>query len=88
MVIIIKRIYYKNYNPNLGILIDVENPANYKKNPIKWSINIYKDKLLLNYKTLLTKSKKYYIICSKGNLSRNVVAILEFYGYDVTQVIK
>ena len=84
----IKKIYYHNYNPNLGILIDVENPIEYKKHPIKGSINIYIDKLLMNYKTLLSKDKRYYIICSKGNLSKKAVAILEYYNYDVTQVIK
>ena len=88
MVIIIKKIYYNEYNSQMGTLIDVENPIEYSKHPIKGSKNIYIDKLLMNYKTMLQKDKKYYIICSKGNLSKRAVAILEFYGYDVTQVIK
>ena len=32
--------------------------------------------------------KKYFIICSKGSLSKRVVAMLEYLGYDVTQVIR
>ena len=42
----------------------------------------------MNYKTMLDKNKKYYIICNKGTLSRKVVNMLEYLGYDVTQVIK
>lgn len=82
-----KRINLKNYNSNMGILIDVRNPIDHENNPILGSINIYVDKLLMNYKTLLDPNKKYYIICDKGVLSRKVVAILEYYGYNVTQVI-
>lgn len=83
-----KRIHYKEYQPTMGILIDVQHPEDYAKTPTPNSTNIYADKLLLHYKTLLNKTKKYYIICNKGFLSRKVVSILEFYGYDVTQVIK
>jgi len=86
-VIGMKRIGYNEYNPKMGILIDVQHPLDYKKNPSS-GINIYADKLLMNYKNLLDYNKKYYIVCSKGHLSRKVVAMLEYYGYDVTQVIK
>ena len=71
----------------MGILIDVRNPNDANNKPINGSINIYADKLLMNYKTLLDPNKKYFIICDKGVLSRKVVAILEYYGYNVTQVI-
>lgn len=76
------------YNSSFGILIDVQHPEDYLKNPTFGSINIYADKLLMNYKTMLDKNKRYYIVCNKGFLSRKVVSVLEFYGYDVTQVIK
>ncbi len=82
-----KRINLNNYKSDMGVLIDVRNP-NDNNNPIIGSINIYADKLLMNYKTLLDLNKKYYIVCDKGVLSRKVVAILEYYGYDVTQVIQ
>ena len=83
-----KRIKLNDYNPSMGILIDVKHPLDYKDDPTVGSINIYADKLLMNYKLLLDINKKYYIICSKGTLSRRVVAYLEYLGYDVTQVIK
>lgn len=83
-----KRILLSEYNPSLGTLIDVQNPLDYEKTPTPGSINIYADKLLMNYKKNLDITKRYYIVCNKGFLSRKVVSILEFYGYDVTQVIK
>lgn len=82
-----KRIRLNEYNSNLGTLIDVQHPEDYLKTPTAGSINIYADKLLMNYKKILDPGKKYYIICHKGYLSRKVVSVLEFYGYDVTQVI-
>ena len=83
-----KRIKLSQFNPNMGILIDVQNPSDYAQHPTLNSINIYADKLLMNYKTKLDKTKRYFIVCNKGYLSRKVVSVLEFYGYDVTQVIK
>lgn len=83
-----KRIDINNYNSSMGILIDVRNPNDASNNPIIGSINIYADKLLMNYKVLLDPNKKYFIVCDKGVLSRKVVAILEYYGYNVTQVIQ
>ena len=79
---------FSEYNPSMGILIDVQHPLDYKENPTPNSKNMYADKLLMNYKTVLDKNKKYYIICNKGTLSRKVVAMLEYLGYYVTQVIK
>lgn len=83
-----KRINLTEYNPSLGVLIDVQHPEDYKNNPTLGSINIYANKLLTNYKKYLDINKKYYIVCNKGHLSKRVVATLEFYGYDVTQVIR
>ena len=56
-----KRINLSDYNSNLGILIDVKHPLDYKDDPTPGSINIYADKLLMNYKMLLDYKKKYYI---------------------------
>lgn len=82
-----KRINLSEYNPNMGTLIDVQHPLDYKNNPLS-DINIYADNLLMNYKSLLSYDKKYFIICSKGSLSRRVVVMLEYLGFDVTQVIQ
>ena len=83
-----KKIMYSEYNPNMGVLIDVQHPLDYKEHPTPNSKNMYADKLLMNYKAVLDKNQKYYIICNKGTLSKRVVAMLEYLGYDVTQVIK
>ncbi len=82
-----KSIKEGDYNPNMGILIDVKDPISYQEKHNPYSINIYYDKLLMNHKTLLSKNKKYYIMCDKGHKSKQAVRILSFYGYDVTYVI-
>jgi rhodanese-related sulfurtransferase len=71
----------------MGILIDVKDPISYKEKHNPYSINIHYDKLLLNYKILLDKNKKYYLICDKGHKSKKAARILKFYGYDVSYVI-
>lgn len=81
-----KRMSINNYYKSMGTLIDVQNPIDYQNKHHPDSINIPYDKLMLNYKTLLDKNKSYYIVCNKGTKSRKAVSILEFYGYDVTQM--
>ena len=81
-----KRLNIKDYSPNMGTLIDIQNPIDYKDYHHPNSINIPYETLLLNYKTYLDKNKPYYIVCNKGTKSRKAVAILEFYGYDVIQM--
>ena len=83
---IMKRMNLSNYYKSMGTLIDVQHPLDYQKKHHPDSINIPYDKLMLNYKTLLDKNKSYFIVCSKGTKSRKAVSILEFYGYDVTQM--
>lgn len=83
-----KRIKLSEYNPSMGTLIDVQHPEDYRLSPTPNSINIYSDKLLMNYRSYLDINKKYYITCKKGHLSGRVVAMLEFYGFNVTQVIQ
>ncbi len=81
-----KRLDIKNYARNMGVLIDIQNPIDYQEYHHPDSINIPYESLLLNYKKYLDKNKSYYIVCNKGTKSRKAVAILEFYGYDVTQM--
>ncbi len=83
-----KRIEAKDYNANLGRLIDLSDEISFKKSHLPGSVNIPYEKLLLHYKEILNKKEKYYLTCAKGIHSRKAVSILEFYGYDVTQVIK
>ena len=81
-----KRLDIKDYYSSMGTLIDIQNPIDYKEYHHPSSINIPYEKLMLNYKTLLDKNKSYFIVCNKGTKSRKAVSILEFYGYDVTQM--
>ena len=82
-----KTISIYEYNENMGKLIDVQHPIDYKKKHDPRSINIYADKLIMNHKKYLNRLEKYYIICEKGKLSKKVVSVLQYYGYDVVQVI-
>lgn len=80
-----KKIILKDYRDYMGIFIEVSDNYN---NVVKGSIHIPYENLLVNYKELLDKNKKYYIYCKGGIKSKKVVNILSFYGYDVTLVIK
>ena len=79
MVNIMKSIKENEYQPYMGILIDVRDPISYKEGHNSNSINIYYDKLLMNHKTVLDKDK--------GHKSKQAARILSFYGYNVTYVI-
>jgi rhodanese-related sulfurtransferase len=83
-----KRINLANYKHNMGTLIDVSDSMTYQTKKVSGSINIPYEKLMLHYQEYLDKNKKYYIMCEKGIHSKKAVSILEFYGYDVTQVIR
>lgn len=77
----------KEYNPNLGPLIDVEGASFYKMKHVEGAINIPFSELSYNFQNLLDKNRHYYIYCNAGNKSRRIVAILEIYGYQATQVL-
>lgn len=80
-----KKILLSEYKSFMGELIDI----NYNKNiDVESSMHIPYERLMINYKDLLVKGKKYYIFCNGGIKSRKAVSILEYYGYDVTLVIK
>ena len=81
-----KTISIYEYNERMGKLIDVQHPLDYKKKHDPRSINIYADKLIMNHSRLLNKNERYFIICEKGRLSKRVVTMLSFYGYNVVQV--
>lgn len=81
-----KRIRFQDYNPSMGTLIDLSDPDVYEKRKVTGSINMTYDKLMLHYPEYLKKGTPYYILCTKGIHSRRAVSILEYYGYNVTQV--
>ena len=81
-----KRITLKEYVPSMGTLIDLTDPITYEGRKVFGSINLTYDKLMLHYKEYLNKDAPYFILCTKGIHSKRAVAILEYYGYNVTQV--
>jgi rhodanese-related sulfurtransferase len=80
-----KKILLSEYKDGMGLFVEIND--NYHK-VVKNSIHIPYDNLLVNYKELLDKNKKYYIYCNGGIKSKKAVNILSFYGYDVTLVYK
>ena len=78
-----KKILLSEYRESMGIFIEI-NDKYY--NVVKNSLHIPYENLLVNYKELLDKSKKYFIYCKSGMKSKKAVNILSFFGYDVTLV--
>lgn len=83
-----KNISIKDYNLNMGVLIDVRSKDEFLKHHINGSINIPYNELIFNHNKYLNKQTKYYLICSGGIKSKKATNILSVYGYDVTNVIK
>lgn len=83
-----KNISIKDYNLNMGVLIDVRSKDEFLKRHINGSINIPYNELIFNHNKYLNKQTKYYLICSGGIKSKKATNILSVYGYDVTNVIK
>lgn len=81
-----KRMRFQDYSPRMGKLIDLSDPDVYAKRKVFGSMNTTYDKLMLHYKEYLKKGVPYFILCTKGIQSRKAVSVLEYYGYDVTQV--
>jgi len=81
-----KIIKSEDYNVSKGTLFDLEEPIVFKKKHIYGAVNVPFEKLMANYKTILDKKKSYFLYCRKGHASKKAVSILEYYGYDVTQV--
>ena len=81
-----QKIFLKEYKEDMGIFVDLEHSGKVEINSNE--IKVSYDYLILNFKELLDKNKKYYIYCSGGVKSKKAVNILEFYGYNVTLVYK
>jgi len=82
-----KIISIKEYQPNMGTLIDIEDNTTYKVKHIDGAINIPYLELSYKFNEILDKNKPYYIYCNGGHKSKRIVTILEMYGYNVTQVL-
>lgn len=64
-------------------IIDIQSPNNYNQNHIRGAINIPYDTLMNDYRMYLNKKDKYKIYCKSGKLSKRVVAVLSYLGYNV-----
>jgi len=83
-----KRISLQDYNKQMGTLIDLSSPETFIMEHHPDAVNFPYQKFMLYYDRYLNKSQPYYFICTKGIHSNKVVSMLEFFGYDVTQVVK
>lgn len=82
-----KRISIQDYQKEMGPLIDLSSPEGYDSFHFLNAINIPYQKFMLYYDQYLDKHKSYFLTCKKGIHSNQAVRILEYLGYDVTQVI-
>ncbi len=82
-----KRIHLREYQRSMGELIDLSSVADFNSNPTPGAKNIPYQKFMLYYDRLLDKNKPYFFICEKGLHSGKVVRMLEYFGYNVTQVL-
>ena len=65
-------------------IIDVSDKYTFKEYHLNGSINIPYDDLINNYRRYLNKTESYYLYCKSGKLSKRVVAVLSYLGYNVT----
>ena len=82
-----KKISITDYNKNMGTLIDLSSPQDFIISHDPDAVNIPYQKFMLYYDVYLKKDKPYFFICSKGVHSAKVVGMLEYFGYNVTQVL-
>ncbi len=83
-----RRISLASYHKSMGELIDLSSPQDFKISHHPDAKNIPYQKFMLYYDQLLSKKKPYFFVCEKGLHSGKVVRMLEYFGYDVTQVLK
>lgn len=83
-----KKMRLSDYHLNMGELIDLSHPDDYVMSGLSYAKNIPYQHFMMYYDKYLNKRKKYYIMCLKGIHSHRACALLEYLGYDVTQVLK
>ncbi len=71
----------------MGMLIDLSSRESYIMSHHDYSVNIPYQQFMLYYDQYLNKNDAYFIICQKGIHSNQAVRILEYLGYNVTQVV-
>lgn len=74
--------YFNITNKNSIKIIDLQDPKEFNRWHIPGSYNIPYDTLLNNYRNYLNKNEIYYIYCKTGSLSRRIVTMLNYLGYN------
>ncbi len=83
-----KRIKVNEYNKSMGTLFDLSSPETFLFEHHPDAVNFPYQKFMLYYDQYLKKDTPYFFICSQGLHSGKVVSMLEYFGYNVTQVVK
>ncbi len=78
----IKEKYCYIKNKRNIIIIDIQDKYEYSKWHLPNSINIPYDELINNYRLYLNKNNIYYIYCKSGKLSKRLVVVLNYLGYN------
>lgn len=67
-------------------IIDIRDEYSFEKGHIKNAKNIVENKLLLNPQKYLKKEEIYYIYCTNGYRSKQVVKHLKILGYNAINI--
>ena len=79
--------FIANFNNPLYHIIDIREKNEFLESHIEGSINIPYNVLLNNFERILSKNYKYYIICSKGKTSIEIVRIINSKGFSAYSLI-
>lgn len=66
-------------------IIDIQDKYYYNIYHLKGAVNIPYEELMNNYRYHLNKKDNYLIYCKSGKLSKRVVAVLSYLGYNVRE---
>ena len=74
------------FNKRKVVVIDIQDSYNHRLDPYPGSINIPYDDLMNNYRNYLNKSDVYYVYCKSGKISKRVVTVLSYLGYNINVI--
>lgn len=79
-----RKVNFKNIKD--GIIIDIRSISDYNNFHINNSINYPKEYLEKNYKTLLNKKTRYYLICYVGKSSNTLSKKIRKEKYNISYI--
>lgn len=71
---------------NKKVIIDIQDNYYYNITHLPGAVNIPYENLMNNYRNYLNKNDRYFIYCKSGKLSKRVVAVLSYLGYNVSEM--